>query len=156
MVSEIARNVMKSRGFTRMDVARLEMQEVILDAILKKHGAEPVQVPMIHDRSALDPVVYAILTAEDAEEVAQRKERLVDTERFHSVLEEYRQSTFILLKPVREWVTDDGIRSIEDLDRCYEVFRLILAEYGIPFREIGTEMRFLEECVAWLMGICTA
>ncbi len=154
MVSEIARSVMKARGFTRMDVARLEMQEAILEAILKKHGEESIEVPMIHDRSALDPVVYAVLTAEDAKEATQRKGHLVDTKKFNSILERYRQSTVILLKPVREWIMDDGIRSLEDLDKCYEIFRLLLSEYRIPFREIGTEMRFLEERVAWLTGVC--
>ncbi|KAF9446062.1 hypothetical protein P691DRAFT_733951 [Macrolepiota fuliginosa MF-IS2] len=154
-VSEIARNVMRTRGFTRMDIGRLEMQQAILDAILENHEGNSVQPPRIHDRSAIDPVVYAILTATGDEEARRRKEQLFMTEKFQSALEQYRQSVFILLKPVREWITDDGIRFIEDLDKCYEMFGTVLKECGIQFREIGTEVGFLEERVAWLMGLCS-
>lgn len=154
VVSEIARDVMKARGFSRMDVGRLEMQEAILEAILERQEQIPTQLPTIHDRSAIDPVIYAMLTARDGEEATRRKEHLVCTEKFQSTLERYRHSIFILLKPVREWIMDDGVRSIEDLDKCYEIFRLMLKECGIQFREIGTEVGFLEERVAWLMGLC--
>lgn len=155
IMSEVARTVMITRGFTRMDVGRLEMQEAILDAILEKHENDFTQQPIIHDRSAIDPVVYALLTAKNAEEAANRKRCLVNTSKFQSTLEKYRQSVFILLKPVREWITDDGVRSIEDMDRCCEMFRLILKEFGIQFHEIGKELGFLEERVTWLMGLCT-
>lgn len=154
MVSEVARRVMQTRGFTRLDFNRLEMQEAILDAVLEKHEAKLRESPTIYDRSAIDPVVYALLTAKDEGEGRWRKQYLVNTPRFRSVLEVYRQSIFILLKPVREWVVDDGVRSIESLDQCYEVFRSVLKECGIEFREIGVEVGFLEERVTWLMVLC--
>lgn len=143
-----------ARGFTKVDVGRLEMQEAILDAILEKQEAESKERPAIHDRSAIDPVVYAVLTAKDEEEAERRKRYLINTPKFQSTLNLYRQSIFILLKPVREWIVDDGVRSIEDLDHCCDIFRSLLKECGIPFREIGAEIGFLEERVGWLMGLC--
>lgn len=145
---------MKTRGFTRMDVGRLEMQEAILDAILAKQETAAKEDPTIHDRSAIDPVVYALLMAKDKEEAERRKQYLLNTSKFQSALELYRHSTFILLKPVREWIVDDGVRSIEDLDQCCEMFRNLLRECGISFREIGADIGFLEERVCWLMGLC--
>ncbi|KXN84460.1 hypothetical protein AN958_12435 [Leucoagaricus sp. SymC.cos] len=154
MVSEIARTVMKTRGFTRVDVGSLEMQEAIFNAILEEHEENADRQYMIHDRSAIDPIVYAILTARDQIEAACRKRQLINSHKFQLALRTYRQSLFILLKPVREWIVDDGVRLIEDLDRCFEIFRSVLKECGIPFREIGADIGFLEERVGWLMGLC--
>ena len=137
-----------------MDVGRLEMQEAILDAVLRDHEADSRERPKIHDRSAIDPVAYALLTAKDAEEASWRKHYLLSNPRLRSALEVYRKSTFILLKPVREWIVDDGVRCIDSLDECCEVFRRVLRECEIEFREIGSEIGFLEERVSWLMGVC--
>lgn len=154
MVSEIARRVMKAHGFTRKDLNRLEMQEAILDAVLEDHEADSGEKPKVHDRSAIDPIAYAVLTAKDEEEASWRKNYLLSNSRFRSALEAYRESTFILLKPVKKWIVDDGTRYIDNLDECYEVFVNILRECEIEFREIGSEIGFLEERVSWLMGLC--
>jgi len=145
---------MKAHGFTRKDLNRLEMQEAILDAVLEGHEADSGEKPKVYDRSAIDPIAYAVLTAKNEEEASWRKNYLLSNPRFRSTLEVYRKSTFILLKPVKKWVVDDGIRSIDNLDACYEIFVRILRECEIEFREIGSEIGFLEERVSWLMGIC--
>lgn len=89
----------------------------------------PVQ---LCDRSAVDPIVYAD---------------------FKNALPIYRRSTFILLAPVADWLEDDGIRLLEHQARCFEVFRQVLVELGIPFLEIGAQMRLLEERVTIAIGL---
>jgi nicotinamide riboside kinase len=144
---------METQGYTRKDVGSLEMQQAIMEAHLKeeqKGWSCPVQ---LCDRSAIDPIVYAVLTASNENEAKRRREVLMNSPDFRNALPIYRRSSFILLAPVADWLEDDGIRLLEHQSRCFEVFRQLLVELGIPFLEIGGQMRFLEERVTVAMGL---
>jgi len=152
-VAEVARHVMATQGYTRKDVGSLEMQQAILEAHLKEEQKGwhcPIQ---LSDRSAIDPIVYAVLTSSDENEAQRRREILMNSPDFKNALPIYRRSTFILLAPVADWLEDDGIRLLEHQERCFEVFKQTLVELGIPFLEIGAQMRFLEERVTMAMGL---
>jgi nicotinamide riboside kinase len=152
-VTEVARDVMRRTGLTRADVGTLAMQRAILDAQLKREedvatrcAGSPSPV-MLSDRSGVDPVVYAVLTASDMEDGIERQSLLVETSQFQRILLDYRSACFILLLPVPEWLVDDGVRSLNDGQRCAEVFRGLLNALNIPCREIGPELRGIEERV---------
>ena len=144
---------METHGYTRKDVGSLEMQQAIMDAHLKeeqKGWSCPVQ---LCDRSAIDPIVYAVLTSPDENEAQRRSEILMSSPDFKNALPIYRRSSFILLAPIADWLEDDGTRLLEHQARCFEIFKQILVELGIPFLEIGVQMRFLEERVTAAMGL---
>lgn len=152
-MQEVARHVMEAKGYTRKDVESLEMQQAIMEAHLKeeqKGWSCPVQ---LCDRSAVDPIVYAVLTSSDENEAQRRRKILMNSPDFKNALPIYRRSTFILLAPVADWLEDDGIRLLEHQARCFEVFRQVLVELGIPFLEIGAQMRLLEERVTIAIGL---
>ena len=109
---------------------------------------------VVCDRSAIDPIVYAILTSTSAHEALARKEKLVGHEAFQVALARYReaQSIVVLLGPVKDWVVDDGIRSTEQQEECMGVFQRLLEELGIPYRLLGADRRSLFDRVVSVMG----
>ena len=111
---------------------------------------------VLSDRSAIDPVAYAILTGVSEEDSRERMGALVNTPEFQAALSRYREATFILFKPVPEWLVDDGVRSMEKQDNHSEVFRGILKELEIPYVELGGEIKDLEERVAFAKGLLNA
>ncbi|TFK70693.1 hypothetical protein BDN72DRAFT_838638 [Pluteus cervinus] len=155
VVAEVARDVIKARGWTRDDVGKLELQEAILEAHIaqetriREDGLDTVQ---LCDRSAVDPIVYAALLAANDTDVHTRTSFLIKKPEFQQVLDHYRQSVFVLLGPVPEWQVDDGVRLIYNQEGCFEWFRRILTRLEIPFRVVGQEMRNLEERVVAVIG----
>ncbi|KAH8088984.1 AAA domain-containing protein, partial [Cristinia sonorae] len=163
-IREVARRVMSTQGFTRNDTGTYEMQRAIMhaqaqaeiDVVLRLRNAQGPPPPgnalrdrllLLSDRSAVDPVVYASTGAEVAEREGIRS-RLVNDRTFQAVLPLYRRSVFVVLHPVEEWLTDDGVRSLEDpWVYLQELFRT-LQELGIPFVEVETGVRDLRERVA--------
>ncbi|KAJ7598371.1 AAA domain-containing protein [Mycena floridula] len=145
-VKEVAREVMQTRGFTRNTIGLMEMQEAIMDAQLGRENQCLAQSQiLLCDRSAVDPVVYAVLTAATPEEAIERKKSLTESKKFQEALERYRDSVFVLLEPVAEWLVDDGTRHIDNQEECYGIFEQILSELGIWFRPIGPSVKNLEE-----------
>ncbi|RDB18597.1 hypothetical protein Hypma_014703 [Hypsizygus marmoreus] len=153
VVGEVARHVMATQGYTRKDVGSLEMQQAIMDAHLQRENEGRMGAVRLCDRSAIDPIVYAVLTAPNAEEAKRRQDILVHSPLFQLALQGYRDSIFLLLAPVPEWVVDDGVRLIESQARCHDIFKTVLRELDIAFRELGPEMRFLEERIMAVMGM---
>lgn len=154
-MTEVARHVMKSKGYTRDDVGSLKMQEDILNAHLdlEEETKENSSAIRLWDRSAIDAIVYAILTSPNDEEARRRQEYLTRSAKFQQVLRHYRQSTFILLRPVEEWLVDDGVRSMDNQTECLLIYRKLLSELGITYREVGPEMKELAERVVFTMGL---
>ena len=152
-ITETARQIMKRRGFTREDVGKIEMQSAIMlaqqerEEEVRERAKGSGETMILSDRSGVDPVVYAVLTATDEHQARQKKNVLVEHPTFQSALKRYRKARFLLLKPVPEWLVDDGVRSLEQHARSFYVFRALLAELGIPYREIGEEMKDLSERV---------
>ena len=135
------------------------MQRMIMRAQLGQEevarsvaGVATVQM-VLSDRSAVDPVAYAVLTAANEDNARERMRVLVDTPEFQTALRRYREGTFVLFKPVPEWVVDDGVRSMEKQDRTLEAFRRILEELGIPYVELGEEIKDLRARVAFAMRL---
>src|SRR5882757_3328811 len=103
---------MKEKGYSRDTIGSLQMQEDIMEAHFLREqesilGGHAVRVC---DRTAIDPIVYAILTSRDDEEARRKQNHLTRSGNFQKVLPQYRQSIVILLKPVAGWLIDDGIR----------------------------------------------
>ncbi|KAI0051208.1 hypothetical protein FA95DRAFT_1580761 [Auriscalpium vulgare] len=150
-ITEVARTVMRVHGFTRHDVAKLEMQRAIMEAQLARDACARTSAAkaagpgvILSDRSAVDAVVYAALN--DAEDGGTRAQTLIASPQFQEALTEYRQSYFILLHPIATWLVDDGIRSLDT--ECLREFRDKLSQLGIPFIELGGSCRWLEERMA--------
>lgn len=104
---------------------------------------------VLSDRSAIDPIAYAILTATNEKDERQRKQYLVDSPEFQTALRWYQEGMFILFKPVPEWLVDDGVRSMDERGQNLDVFRGILRELKIPFVELGEEIKDLQSRVAF-------
>lgn len=137
----------------------IEMQRTIMKAQLDGEeaarsvaGGGAVRV-VLSDRSAIDPLAYAVSTAANEGEARERMRVLVDTPEFQTALHRYREGTFILFKPVQGWLVDDGVRSMEKQDRTLEVFRGILKELGIPYVELGEEIKDLQARVTFAMKL---
>ncbi|KAJ7446566.1 AAA domain-containing protein [Mycena latifolia] len=154
-ITEVARHVIKELGLSRENIGLLEMQKAIMLAHLdreRKNGASSAQ---LCDRSAVDPVVYAILTATNPADAEARKRALVELPEFQQVLPRYRSSVFVLLTPIEEWLIDDGFRHVGDQREVLTIFRDTLAGLGIRYRELGSEMRFLPERVSFVQSLST-
>lgn len=159
-MTEVARQVMKETGFSRDTIGSLEMQRAIMEAHFQREEVldeKKLDPPIrLFDRSAIDPIVYAILTSKSPSSALARKAALTDTDTFRKALGEEKYTSpnavIVLLKPVKEWVQDDGVRSLEDLERCVGIFREVLAELGVQYREFGEEEKRLEERVVRVMG----
>lgn len=133
----------------------IEMQQTIMAAQLEQERnarsvacGSAVKV-VLSDRSAVDPITYAVLTASNENDGRERMGLLVGTAEFQAALGRYRNETFILFKPVPGWQVDDGVRSMDGQDQSLEMFRAVLKELEIPYVELGGEMKDLEARVAF-------
>jgi len=146
---------MKDKGYSRETIGSLQMQQDIMEAHFEREVSllEDGYPIRIFDRSALDPIVYAILTAKDAEEARSRQDFLTRSEEFQKVLGRYKcnTSTIVLLTPVPEWLVDDGVRSTENQDTCTQIFRQLLRELEVPYFELGRECLYLPERVTAIL-----
>ena len=102
-IREVARKVMKAHGFTRNDTDTYEMQHTIMLAQLEAEAqalnlistaskSREAHLPILSDRSAVDPIVYAGTSTVPGAE--KRRRRLLDDDAFKAVLPFYRQSLF--------------------------------------------------------------
>jgi nicotinamide riboside kinase len=156
-ITEVARKVMRSKGFTREHVGKLEMQEAIIEAQLEAENAGRVYVAqransqvLLSDRSAVDAIVYAILTSRNKEEADHRRQILISSPQFQHALSRYRQAAFVLLTPIPEWLVDDGVRSLDNGYHCLAVFRQVLSDLEIEYEELGANMKKLSDRVEFV------
>jgi nicotinamide riboside kinase len=152
-VTEVARHVMKEKGYSRDTINSLQMQEDIMEAHMLLEQESAKHAVRVCDRTAIDPIVYAVVTSRDEEESRRKQNHLTCSANFQKALQQYRESIVILLKPVAGWLIDDGIRSTENQDKCLQIYRRLLAEMDVPYYELGTEMTFLPERVGFVMGL---
>ncbi|KAJ3554368.1 hypothetical protein NM688_g3144 [Phlebia brevispora] len=148
-VKEVARHVMKTQGFTRNDTHTYEMQAAIMlaqiqaeqDALSCKHARSDIL--FLSDRSAIDPIVYAATSgAPNADDIKQQLQHVLVR---HNTLPLYKDSLFVLLHPVAEWIVDDGVRSLQDPLNYNAQLCNILAELGIQFIEITSTLKELKD-----------
>ena len=135
------------------------MQKAIMNAQLDQEqvarsvaGGSAIRL-VLSDRSAIDPLAYAVLTAANEDDAHERMRILVDTPAFRTALRQYREGTFILFKPVPEWLVDDGVRSIDNQDSSLEVFCNVLKELEIRYVELGEEIKDLQARVTFVMKL---
>jgi nicotinamide riboside kinase len=155
-VTEVARRVIKAVGLGRESIGMLEMQKAIMLAHLEREQENEDGNAQLCDRSAVDPIVYAIFTATDPADAESRKQALVSLPEFQRVLPRYQTSLFVLLTPVKEWLIDDGFRHVGDETKILTIFRDTLTELGIRYREIGSDMRFLPERTSFVLSLARA
>ncbi|KAK0204327.1 AAA domain-containing protein [Desarmillaria ectypa] len=147
-ITEVARTVIKERGFTKAHIGLLEMQEAIMDAQIdhekETRGSFPVQV---FDRSAVDPIVYAVLTGRSDLDGKERWKSLSRKDNFKETLADYRKpsSVFFLLAPVEEWLVDDGTRHLDNGKECFGIFERVLSGLGISYSIIGEGVKSLND-----------
>ena len=139
-IKEVARDVMRRTGYSRDTINQIAMQKAILLAQTEadQKARKENNRLLLSDRSAVDPVVYAYL-----KNVAGAGS-LIRSAEFQKVLPLYRQSSFLLLKPIPEWLKDDGVRSLDGQDECYFAFKDVLKMLEIPFWEMDETCMDLE------------
>lgn len=156
-ITEVARQVMRSKGYTRADVGTIEMQRAIMLAQLEKEANAFARARwgnneglILSDRSGIDPIVYAIMTAKGEGEARQKEDMLANIPAFQMALRRYKDAIFLLLNPVEEWLVDDGVRNLDNHERCIKVFRQVLDKFGIKYQEMGAETKRIEDRVRLL------
>ncbi|KAI0343648.1 hypothetical protein BDW22DRAFT_1356136 [Trametopsis cervina] len=154
-IKEVARDVMRTQGFSRHTVKTYEMQHAIMVAQLREEMrvlAMPpdgsTQLQMLSDRSAVDPVVYASTSGTPEAEIMRRR-LMLEPDFLREVLW-YREALFVVLSPVPEWLEDDGIRSLDDPSSYHTTLCNLLTELNIPFIQIDEEMKDLTERVLFV------
>ncbi|KAG7097912.1 hypothetical protein E1B28_005223 [Marasmius oreades] len=184
-VAEVARDVIRARGWTREDIGLLEMQQAILDAhaekerqVIERTATENFErggIQLLCDRSAVDPIVYAVLTSSrvaDADATGSgsgsgsgssstgtslenaRRDSLIQSPSFQAILPMYLSplSSFYLLEPVESWLKDDGFRYVGEQLESFEIFKRVLGELGIVYRLIGKDMLDLDERIRFVLN----
>lgn len=149
-ITEVARGVMKDKGYTRDDIHLFQMQEdILLAQIAREEDTRDLYPVQVMDRSAIDSLVYARLTGADEEDSETRMDCLLAPQAMQLTLVQYRKasSLFVLLTPVEGWLVDDGVRSLDDQTRTVEIFRQVLKMLNIAYVEIGQEEKDLERRV---------
>jgi nicotinamide riboside kinase len=165
-VQEVARTVMKQTGFSRHTIGLTEMQLAILVAQVERerearvvqarlHAGCGVHKIILNDTSAIDPIIYTYLFSPTTDEAEQRRKNMFARPEFQEVLSRYKSSSsrFFLLEPVPEWVEDDGVRSLDDHERCLSVFMDTLQQLGINYEVIGGEIMDLKVRMAKVVAV---
>lgn len=178
-ISEVARTVMRNLGFTRDNVGELAMQREILIAQVeeertallsfakdwpKKGHADELGEPMVLlcDRSAIDPLVYTqrMLGLDCVEELKNSEEFKEALARYAGLDDDPERTQYISLKPtiiltnaVKEWIVDDGVRSLEDPWKIGGIFRDLLDGLGLAYSELGEEVMGIDERVEWVLKL---
>lgn len=143
---------MRTQGFSRKNVGTFDMQKAILDAQLEaeKRAREEADrnvkkeslILFLSDRSALDPVVYAGM--EDTAAAAVMERKLMLSEGLQQAIQFYRSSLFVLLPFVKEWVYDDGVRTLEEPEKYSRRMRRMIERFNIPCIRIPESSRDLQ------------
>lgn len=155
-IKEVARDVMRKTGYSRHTVGQLAMQHAIMLAQIKaeqeaRQAALGSLGIILSDRSAVDPIVYSSL--HDATEGKKNTYSLISSAEFQKILPFYRQSSFLLLKPIPEWLIDDGVRLLDDQEESWMAFQEVLTQLRIPFWQLDEKCRSLEERVKSVLEV---
>ena len=144
--------MLKDHGYTRNDVHRLEVQREIMLAHIQAErlAREESSGLILCDRSAIDAIVYAILTASDERDACSRRDQLIQMDEFQHILPLYRQSLFFLSEPVPEWIVGDEMRyeSMVNIQDCFKTFQITLSYLGIEYHVIAKENKLTSDRVA--------
>jgi len=156
VIQEIARHVMKEKGYSRTDVdstdpeRRFAMQnDIFLAQLEHEENFLRADVNFVSDRSAIDPLIYLMQYSG-----TQMLNRIIRTTEWQNVRKRYsdvKKSLIILLLPIEEFLVDDDVRyiakSTQDWFSLGMTFQQFLSEQDIPAIELGEQCRDLEERV---------
>jgi nicotinamide riboside kinase len=163
IIREVARTVLKEKGFNREDITTsptraLQLQKHILDT---QHNAEcEINVSStpkwyICDRSGLDPLVYAkYFVGQEASAEMLASRNWVELEAW------MKAGIVILCEAGCHWLKDDGIRLMpNDADewiRIDDTFRSLLEEREIQYSVLPKDLADLGERVDFVRGLIDA
>jgi nicotinamide riboside kinase len=160
IIREVARTVLKEKGFNREDITTsptraLQLQKHILDA---QHNAEcEINVSStpkwyICDRSGLDPIVYTkyfVGQEASAEMLASRS--------WIELESRMKAGIVILCEAGCHWLKDDGIRLMpnhaDEWTRIDDTFRSLLEEREIQYYVLPKDLADLGERVDFVRGL---
>jgi nicotinamide riboside kinase len=162
VIEEVARTVMRERGYSREDVdsadinRKFSMQrDIFKEQMRQEISFQRDKIRFLSDRCAIDPLVY--LMHYSGKEVVQRITMTDEWRRLRNRYRDPKRSLVILLLPVDEFLTDDNVRyvakTLEDWYSLAESFRRFMLEENILFIEIGKECVNLEERVQQIVDI---
>jgi nicotinamide riboside kinase len=161
IIREVARTVLKEKGFIREDITTsptraLQLQQHILEA---QHRAEATACAsktsswFLCDRSGLDPIVYTkcFVGYEAVEELLASKTWLDLEARM-------KKSIVVLCEAGCHWLVDDGVRlmpnDLEEWTRVEAAFRDLLEKRGISYyiipkdmADLGTRVRHVQALI---------
>ena len=159
IVREVARTVLKEKGFSREDITTsparaFELQKYILEAQFEAETtATTINSPSwyICDRSGLDPVVYTLLFVG-----ANAAAEMLASKAWMELENRMKEGVVILCEAGCHWLTDDGTRlmptSAEDWVRVDDAFRELLQARDIAFSllskdtvELSKRVEFVRE-----------
>lgn len=156
VIYEIARHVMKEKGYSRIDVdsadmeRRFSLQNDIFQAqVRKEQSLIESGIDFVSDRSAIDPLVYLMHYSG-----TEMLERITSTAEWRNVRERYgdaKVSLVFLLMPVEDFLIDDDVRymakSLDDWHSLASSFQRFLREQQISGVELGVECRDIDDRV---------
>lgn len=163
VIREVARTVLKEKGFNRDDITTsparaLQLQQHILDAQLRAESSqidESTSNWYICDRSGLDPIVYAQLFAGKS-----AADDMLASKAWRTLEHYMKNGIVILCEAGCTWLTDDGIRlmpeGLDDWMRVDSTFRKLLDARGITYRIISKDMINLQERLETVRRVISA
>jgi len=160
VIQEIARHVMKEKGYSRIDVdstdseRRFAMQNDIFHAQLEKEDSYLQSgTTFVSDRSAIDPLVY--LMHYSGTKMLDKVTSRVEWQKVRERYGDAKESLVVLLLPVEEFLIDDDIRymakSVHDWHSLAVSFQRFLHEQDIAAIEFGEESRDIGDRVECLL-----
>lgn len=154
-IREVARNVLKTHGFTREDITSsperaLQLQKHILQAQQEAEIAAVSQSSnswYVTDRSAIDPIVYAsVFVSETA------AEDLFASKPWNDMEGRMRGGLVFLCEAGTRWLVDDGTRLMptdeEDWMKVDRAFRRLLEARDIAYKIIPRHIQDIDARVS--------
>jgi nicotinamide riboside kinase len=163
IIREVARTVLKEKGFSREDIIMspiraLRLQQYILEA---QYNTEAVACTsdtaawFICDRSGLDPIVYAkCFTGSEA------SAHMLASKIWLELEGRMKKSIVILCEAGNHWLIDDGIRlmpnDMEEWAHVDKTFRGLLEWRGISYSVIPKHITDVGKRVKYVRGVIDA
>jgi nicotinamide riboside kinase len=147
ILREVARTVLKEKGFIREDITTsptraLQLQQHILEAQHTAEATARASTPSfwyICDRSGLDPIVYTKCFVG-----SEAVEKLLASKTWLELETQMKEGVVVLCEAGCTWLVDDGVRlmpnDMEEWTRVDAAFRDLLQKRGIEYTIISKDM----------------
>jgi nicotinamide riboside kinase len=163
VIHEVARTVLKEKGFHRDDITTspkraFQLQQHILEA---QYNAEITACAsnksswFICDRSGLDPIVYTKCFVGP-----EAVEKLFASDAWRELEVRMKESIVVLCEAGCRWLVDDGVRlmpvDMEEWTRIDAAFRDLLQKRGIGYSIISKDMADIGTRVGYVQALIDA